>query len=108
VGYVSRPESILEALDLRCINQFAGILWSKAFCKEFEEFFGLDDQNHFPDQPSFYLTLTDVSCTPDHDASSIKISKFKRKLQAGSRGLNYVGWSGLGFTSTLRLGLCGQ
>jgi EAL domain-containing protein (putative c-di-GMP-specific phosphodiesterase class I) len=30
----------------------------------------------------FFITLTDVSCTTDDDASLIEISKFKRKLQA--------------------------
>jgi hypothetical protein len=80
-----------SALDLCCVNHFARIRWSKAFCKEFEEFFGLDDQHHFPDRPLFFVTLTDVTCTTNHDASMIDISKFKRKLQAGLRGLNYVG-----------------
>jgi hypothetical protein len=80
-----------SALDLCCVNHFARIRWGRAFCREFEEFFKLDDENRFPDQPLFFVTLTDVSCTTDHDASTIKISKFKRKLQAGLRGLNYVG-----------------
>jgi hypothetical protein len=80
-----------SALDLCCVNHFARIRWSKAFCKEIEDFFGLDDQNTYPDQPLFFVTLTDVSCTTNHDASLIEISKFKGKLQAGLRGLNYVG-----------------
>jgi hypothetical protein len=80
-----------SALDLCCVNHFARIHWSKAFCKELEEFFGLNDDTEFPDQPLFFVTLTDVSCTTTHDAPSVAISKFKRKLQAGLRGLNYVG-----------------
>jgi hypothetical protein len=80
-----------SALDLCCVNHSARIRWGRAFCQEFEEFFKLDDENSFPDKPLFFVTLTDVSCTTDHDASSIKISKFKRKLQAGLRGVNYVG-----------------
>jgi hypothetical protein len=51
----------------------------------------LDDQNRFPDQPSFFITLTDVFCTTDHDAPWINIYDCKRKLQAGLRGLHYVG-----------------
>jgi hypothetical protein len=39
----------------------------------------------------FFITLTDISCTTDHDAPWVDICKFKRKLQAGLRGLNYVG-----------------
>jgi hypothetical protein len=80
-----------SALDLCCVNHFARLRWSKAFCKEFGIFFDLDDQNTFPDRPLFFVTLTDVFCTTDHDASSINIRNFKRKLQAGLRGLSYVG-----------------
>jgi hypothetical protein len=54
-------------------------------------FFDLDNHNTYPDQPLFFVTLTDVSCTTDHDAPWIDIYSFKRKLQAGLRGLSYVG-----------------
>jgi hypothetical protein len=80
-----------SALKLYSVNYFSRIRWSRAFCKEFEMFFDLDDQDTYPDQPLFFVTLTDVSCTTDHDASSINIRKFKRKLQAGLKGLHYVG-----------------
>jgi hypothetical protein len=78
-------------LDLCCINHSARIRWSKAFCKEFEQFFELGPKHQYPDQPLFFVTLTDVSCTTDHDAPWVDIDKFKRKLQSGLRGLNYVG-----------------
>jgi len=80
-----------SALDLCCVNYSARIRWSKAFCKEFQGFFGLHDQKHYPGQPLFFVTLTDISCTTDHDAPWVDIYKFKRKLQAGLRGLHYVG-----------------
>jgi hypothetical protein len=48
-----------SALDLCCVNHFARLRWSKAFCREIEEFFALDNQNTFPDQPLFFVTLTD-------------------------------------------------
>jgi hypothetical protein len=54
-------------------------------------FFDLDNQKTFPDQPLFFITLTDISCTTDHDAPWVDIYKFKRKLQAGLRRLSYVG-----------------
>jgi hypothetical protein len=82
---------LCSALDLCCANHFARIRWSGAFCKEFEDFFGLSDQNQFPDQPSFFVTLTDVSCTTNHDASSVEITKFKRKLQAVLRACTMLG-----------------
>jgi hypothetical protein len=80
-----------SALDLCCVNYCAKPRWSGAFCKEIEEFFDLNNHNTYPDQPLFFVTLTDVFCTTDHDASLIEIRNFKRKLQAGLRGLNYVG-----------------
>jgi hypothetical protein len=54
-------------------------------------FFGLYGQNTYPDQTLFFITLTDVFCTTDHDALWIDIYNFKRKLQSGLRGLSYVG-----------------
>jgi hypothetical protein len=83
---------------------FARIVWSKPFCKEFEDLFGFDDPKPFPDQPMFFVTLTDVSCTTDHDASSVGISKFKRKLQAGLRGLHYLGMVEPGLYVNVALG----
>jgi hypothetical protein len=77
--------------DLCCVNYPARIRWSRAFCKEFAMFFGLNNQNNYPKQRLFFITLTDVSCTTDHDAPWVGIYKFRRKLQAGLKGLNYVG-----------------
>jgi hypothetical protein len=73
------------------VNHSARLRWSRAFCREFQHFFKLRDKTPFPDQPLFFVTLTDVSCTTDHDAPWINIYDFKRKLQAGLRGLHYVG-----------------
>jgi hypothetical protein len=78
-------------LDLCCINHSARMRWSKAFCNELEKFFGLGPKHQYPDQPLFFVTLTDVSCTTDHDAPWVDVYTFKRKLQAGLKGLNYVG-----------------
>src|SRR5262249_9509779 len=48
-----------SARDLCRVNHFAKIRWSKTFCKEVEAFFDLDDDIKFPDQPLFFVTLTD-------------------------------------------------
>jgi hypothetical protein len=55
-------------LDLWCVNYWSRIRWSRAFCKEVATFFGLHKQKTYPDQPVFFITLTDISCTTDHDA----------------------------------------
>jgi hypothetical protein len=80
-----------SVLDLCYVNYFARLRWSRAFCRQFQNFVGLHDQNTYPDQPLFFVTLTDVFFTTDHDAPWVDIYKFKRKLQAGLRGLSYVG-----------------
>jgi hypothetical protein len=82
------PSSVL---DLGCVNHFSRLRWNKAFCGEFQNLFHLDDWNTYPNQPLCFVTLTDVSCTTDHDAPWVDIYTFKRKLQAGLRGLHYVG-----------------
>jgi hypothetical protein len=87
-------------LDLCCVNYWSRLRWSRAFCKEVAIFLGLSKQKTYPDQPIFFITLTDVSCTTDHDAPWVDIYKFKRKLQAGLKGLNYVGMVEPGCTST--------
>ena len=80
-----------RARDLCSVNYFARIRWGKAFCGELDNFFHLDVDHPFPDQPLFFVTLTDISCTTSHDAAFVDVYAFKRKLQAGLRGLSYVG-----------------
>jgi hypothetical protein len=93
-GITRRDRCLLYAgarKNLGAVNQFARVAWGKAFFSELEAFFELDDDNRHPDQPLFFVTLTDVSCTTSTDAGSIDINKFKRKLQSGLSGLSYVG-----------------
>jgi hypothetical protein len=77
--------------DLCSVKYWSRIRWSRAFCKEVATFFGLNKQKTYPDHPVFFITLTDISCTTDNDAPWVDIYSFKRKLQAGLKGLNYVG-----------------
>jgi hypothetical protein len=73
------------------MNYHSRIRWGEAFCHEFEQFFELCGDQAYPNQPLFLVTLTDISCTTTHDATFVDLYKFKRKLQAGLRGLSYVG-----------------
>jgi hypothetical protein len=72
------------------VNTRSRILWAKAVCREFQEFFGLDDDHPFPDQQLFFVTLTDISCCTTHDAASVDIEQFSKKLRQGLRGLSYI------------------
>src|SRR5271157_2988922 len=47
--------------------------------------------------PLFLVTLADVSCTATHDQNLVDVPKFRRKLQAGLKGLSYVGMVEPGF-----------
>jgi hypothetical protein len=67
--------------DLCSVNPFARLLWSKAVCCEFQDFFGLDHRNHFPRQPLFFVTLTHVECCTPHDQIFVDIENFKRRLR---------------------------
>ncbi len=77
--------------DMCSINYFSRLKWSKAFFREFQEHFELDEDHTYSNEPLFLVTLTDVSCTTAHDALFVDIHRYKRKLQAGLMGLNYVG-----------------
>jgi hypothetical protein len=89
-----RDRDLLECgvrRDLCSANRFARLLWAKAVCREFQDFFGLDHRNPFPGQPLFFVTLTHDACCTPHDANFVEITRFKRKLRRGLAGLSYVG-----------------
>jgi hypothetical protein len=77
--------------DLGSVNRHARIVWAEAVCREFQDFFDLDKDHPFPDQPLFFVTLTDLGCVTAHDATFVDIPKFKRILRKGLGGLSYVG-----------------
>jgi hypothetical protein len=76
---------------LGAVNHHSRILWARAVCREFANVFDLADENPFPDQPLFFVTLTDARCVTTHDAAAIDIQKFKRRLRKGLAGLSYLG-----------------
>jgi hypothetical protein len=76
---------------LGSVNRFARIRWGQAVCREFQEFFGLDDHHPFPHQPLFFATLTHVSCCTSHDESFVDIPRYKNQLRKGLAGLSYLG-----------------
>ncbi|PWT86629.1 MAG: hypothetical protein C5B58_01085 [Acidobacteria bacterium] len=73
------------------VNTAARILWAKAVCQEFQDFFRLDDDRPFPDRQLFFATLTDISCCTAHDAPFIDVQAFKKTLRRGLKGLSYIG-----------------
>jgi hypothetical protein len=73
------------------VNFNARIRWSKVFCREFSDFFHLTKDRRYPDRPMFFVTLTDISCTTEHDAQKVDVFAYKKRLQAGMKGLSYLG-----------------
>jgi hypothetical protein len=57
-----RPLLQCDAHVLYAMNTKARILWTKAVCRELQDFFGLDRDHPFPDEQLFFVTLTDISC----------------------------------------------
>jgi hypothetical protein len=92
---VSRKERKLVEIKskkyLGSVNFAARIRWSKAFCHEFSDFFNLTIDRRYPDQPLFFVTLTDIACTTEHKAEQVDVFAFKKRLQAGMVGLSYLG-----------------
>jgi hypothetical protein len=92
---VSRKECRLVRINskkyLNAANFKARIRWSKAFCSELSDFFHLNQNCRYPDQPLFFVTLTDISSTTEHKAEQVDVFPYKKRLQAGLKGLSYLG-----------------
>jgi hypothetical protein len=91
---ITRRDRLLLQCDphvLCSVNTRSRILWAKAVCREFRDFFDLDADHPFPDQQLFFVTLTDISCCTTSDAPFIDIHRFKQTLRKGLRGLSYIG-----------------
>jgi len=73
------------------VNTASRLLWARVFCREVQDFFGLDADHPFPDQQLFFVTLTDISCCTTSGAPFIDISRFRQTLRKGLRGLSYIG-----------------
>jgi hypothetical protein len=73
------------------VNTASRLLWARVFCRELQEFFGLDADHPFPDQQLFFVTLTDITCCTTSDVTFIDIARFKQTLRKGLRGLSYIG-----------------
>jgi hypothetical protein len=86
-----KPVKTTPKQYLGSVNFKARIRWSKAFCREFSDFFHLNQDRRYPHQALFFVTLTDISCITDHKAQAVDVFAFKRRLQVGMKGLSYLG-----------------
>jgi hypothetical protein len=80
-----------DAYYLPAVNSKAKIKWGTVFIREVFEFFGIADDNNGPNKPVFLVTLVDKSHLTTDQPQPINLSRMKRKLGAGLRGLSYIG-----------------
>ena len=72
-------------------NKRGRLVWAKAVCSEFSDFFGLSPTYPYPDEQMFFVTLADKGCATAHDEKVTGIPIFIRKLRQGLNGLSYIG-----------------
>jgi len=75
---------------LYAINKQGRLIWARAVCSEFSDFFDLGPGHPYPDQQLFFITLADKGCITAHNATVIDIPGFIRKLRQGLRGFSYI------------------
>jgi hypothetical protein len=92
---------------LCAVNRSARVQWGKAVCREFEEFFDLDDKHPFPREPVFFVTLIHVACYTAHDVNFVNILGSSGSCGEDLLGFPTLGWLNLLSTSTLLRGLGG-
>jgi hypothetical protein len=92
-----RQNSNLELLQgssafyLPAVNSKARIKWGRIFIQQVFEFFQIADDQRGPDEPVFLVTIADKSHLTTALPQPINLSRIKRKLGAGLKGLSYVG-----------------
>jgi hypothetical protein len=80
-----------EAFYLPAVNSKARIKWGTVFIREAFVFFEVADDENGPDKPVFLVTIADKSHATTDQPQPINLSRIKRKLGAGLRGLSYIG-----------------
>ena len=80
-----------EAFYLPAVNSQARTKWGTVFIQNIFNFFGIANDEHGPHDPIFLITIADQShLTPDQP-QRIQLSRIKRKIGAGLKGLSYIG-----------------
>ena len=80
-----------EAFYLPAVNSKARIKWGTVFIQEIFQFFGIADEDDGPHEPIFLVTIADKSHVTTDQPQQINLSRIKRKIGAGLRGLSYIG-----------------
>ena len=80
-----------DAFYLPAVNSKARIKWGAVFIHEVFKFLGVADGENGPDDPIFLVTIADKFHLTTDRPQQIQLSRIKRKIGSGSKGLSYIG-----------------
>jgi hypothetical protein len=80
-----------DAFYLPAVNASARIKWGRIFIREVFGFFAIPDNEIYPSEPAFLVTLSDKSLVTSAEPQKIDLQRMRRKLGGRLRGLNYIG-----------------
>ena len=80
-----------EAFYLPAPNIKARLKWGRVFIEEIFKFFHIADNEHGPNEPVFLVTIADKSHLTTDQPQQIQLSRIKRKIGGGLKGLSYIG-----------------
>jgi hypothetical protein len=75
---------------LLVVNHHSRVRWGRALCDELSGFF-CDPDSVEHNQPIFFVTLVDKSCTTSVSAADVDVDAIKTRLRSGLRGLSHIG-----------------
>jgi hypothetical protein len=96
-----------DAFYLPAVNSRARIKWGTVFIQEIFQFFGITADEDGPNEPMFLVTIADKSHVTTDQPQQINLTRIKRKLGAGLKGLSYIGMIEPGFYNNI-YGLSGN
>jgi hypothetical protein len=80
-----------DAFYLPAVNSKARIKWGTVFIQETFKFFGVADDKNGPNKPVFLVTLVDNSHVTTAQPQQVNLTRIKRKLGAGLKGMSHIG-----------------
>jgi hypothetical protein len=80
-----------DAFYLPAVNSKARIKWGAVFIHEVFKFLGVADGENGPNDPIFLVTIADKFHLTTDRPQQIQLSRTKRKLGSGLKGLSYIG-----------------
>jgi hypothetical protein len=90
-----------DAFYLPAVNSQARIKFGRIFIRHIFEFFQIADDQYGPHVPIFVVTIADKSHVTTDQPQQINLTRIKRKLGGGLKGLSYIGMIEPGYYNTI-------